>query len=779
MAQLKDTKIDGYLKIEGTDENGKALILPEGSTIYVGNKEFEGGSGGSGDANVQSDWNESTETSDAFIKNKPPIENGAGKNALQGIDSVAIGNNSVALGGNTIAGCKGFYIKSIDLVNKKIYLCNEKVLPEISTDDNTDTTFETPGYEVGDSFNIINDKHHNYHYILCSTISAISNNVITYEGGLGFTKIIEGEPYVLLIPAKPTVGEVLISNNSSSIGENTIASGRGSHAEGGDTIVIGDFGHAEGKSTIASHSAHAEGNGTKALGKHSHSEGNGTNASGESSHAEGYKTTASGHYSHAEGNGTTAEGCTSHAEGLSTFAKGEYSHAEGYKTTAEGHTSHAEGNGTKAEGHNSHAEGADTLAFANQSHAEGLSTFAKGEYSHAEGYKTTAEGHTSHAEGNGTTAEGHNSHAEGNGTTAKGGHSHAEGLNTFAKGEYSHAEGFGTTAEGHASHAEGSGTTAKGEHSHAEGLCTFAKGEHSHAEGYGTTAEGHTSHAEGADTLAFASHSHAEGVSTKAYGFASHVQGKYNKIDSGSTDYPNGKYAHIVGNGTSSTELSNAHTVSWEGQGYFAQGTTMTGADYAEFFEWQDGNPDNEDRVGLLVALDEEKIKLANSGDEILGIISGTAAVLGDNYECEWNGKYLTDDFGRVIYDLVEEFVDEEHIEFKEVEKEIIDEETNETRIEIELEEVKTVEKQSLGFWKHPRINPDYDPEQAYVNRANRPEWDTVGMLGKLYVRDDGTCIPNFYATVGENGVATSSLEKTNMRVLSRVNENVVRVLLK
>ena len=667
MAQLKDTKIDGYLKIEGTDENGKALILPEGSTIYVGNKEFEGGSGGSGDANVQSDWNESTETSDAFIKNKPPIENGAGKNALQGIDSVAIGNNSVALGGNTIAGCKGFYIKSIDLVNKKIYLCNEKVLPEISTDDNTDTTFETPGYEVGDSFNIINDKHHNYHYILCSTISAISNNVITYEGGLGFTKIIEGEPYVLLIPAKPTVGEVLISNNSSSIGENTIASGRGSHAEGGDTIVIGDFGHAEGKSTIASHSAHAEGNGTKALGKHSHSEGNGTNASGESSHAEGYKTTASGHYSHAEGNGTTA----------------------------------------------------------------------------------------------------------------KGGHSHAEGLNTFAKGEYSHAEGFGTTAEGHASHAEGSGTTAKGEHSHAEGLCTFAKGEHSHAEGYGTTAEGHTSHAEGADTLAFASHSHAEGVSTKAYGFASHVQGKYNKIDSGSTDYPNGKYAHIVGNGTSSTELSNAHTVSWEGQGYFAQGTTMTGADYAEFFEWQDGNPDNEDRVGLLVALDEEKIKLANSGDEILGIISGTAAVLGDNYECEWNGKYLTDDFGRVIYDLVEEFVDEEHIEFKEVEKEIIDEETNETRIEIELEEVKTVEKQSLGFWKHPRINPDYDPEQAYVNRANRPEWDTVGMLGKLYVRDDGTCIPNFYATVGENGVATSSLEKTNMRVLSRVNENVVRVLLK
>ena len=52
-------------------------------------------------------------------------------------------------------------------------------------------------------------------------------------------------------------------------------------------------------------------------------------------------------------------------------------------------------------------------------------------------------------------------------------------------------------------------------------------------------------------------------------------------------------------------------------------------------------------------------------------------------------------------------------------------------------------------------------------------------MLGKLYVRDDGTCEVNGYVMVGDNGVATASLEKTNIRVLSRVDENVVRVLLK
>ena len=91
----------------------------------------------------------------------------------------------------------------------------------------------------------------------------------------------------------------------------------------------------------------------------------------------------------------------------------------------------------------------------------------------------------------------------------------------------------------------------------------------------------------------------------------------------------------------------------------------------------------------------------------------------------------------------------------------------------------RITELKSFGFHKRPKLNPNYNPEQTYINRANRPEWDTVGMLGKLYLKDDGSCQVNRYATIGENGIATASSEKTNMRVLSRVNENVVRVLLK
>lgn len=53
--------------------------------------------------------------------------------------------------------------------------------------------------------------------------------------------------------------------------------------------------------------------------------------------------------------------------------------------------------------------------------------------------------------------------------------------------------------------------------------------------------------------------SHAEGYGTTASGNTSHAQGKFNIDDTA------GKYAHIVGNGESSTGRSNAHTLDWNG----------------------------------------------------------------------------------------------------------------------------------------------------------------------------------------------------------------------
>ena len=116
-------------------------------------------------------------------------------------------------------------------------------------------------------------------------------------------------------------------------------------------------------------------------------------------------------------------------------------------------------------------------------------------------------------------------------------------------GTGSSAIGVGVEASGNCSHAEGSYTQASGGASHAEGDSTQALGDTSHAEGYRTAASGKNSHAEGTYTIASGENQHA--------------QGRYNIVDN------NNKYAHIVGNGNSSTD-SNAHTLDWEGNGWYA-----------------------------------------------------------------------------------------------------------------------------------------------------------------------------------------------------------------
>lgn len=364
---------------------------------------------------------------------------------------------------------------------------------------------------------------------------------------------------------------------------------------------------------------------------------------------------------------------------------------------------------------------------------------------------------------------------------AKGDYSHAEGYNTEANGDYSHAEGFQGIASATASHIEGyaaskGSSTASGQGSHVEGYhkvtvmgtanhvegynvagsFMYASGDGAHLEGYrnitGYVVSAKAAHVEGFNTKntnSNAEAAHAEGAYTIANSAYQHAAGKYNIEDAANT------YAHIVGNGTAEDARSNAYTLDWSGNATFAGTiTSASGADYAEYFEWLDGNPDGEDRVGYIVKLNGDKIELANVNDDILGVISGTMTVLGDNAEWHWKGKYLTDDFGRIIY------------EYKEHYGTITNHETGEEETIL------------IGVFPEPKINPAYDESKPYVNRKERPEWDAVGMMGKLYVRDDGTAQVNDYV-VPFNGVATATSSRTNMRVMERISDNIIRVCLK
>ena len=346
------------------------------------------------------------------------------------------------------------------------------------------------------------------------------------------------------------------------------------------------------------------------------------------------------------------------------------------------------------------------------------------------------------------TDAGNNSTAEGRNTTASGGASHAEGLNTTASGNNSHAEGFNNLASGGASHAEGSFTTASAEDSHAEGNFT--------------TASNLGSHAEGGSTIASGAYSHAEGLATTASNMGSHASGMYSvaMIDGGSTSNTTGT-AFVIGNGRSTSTLSNAFSVQYDGTVKAKSTiTASTTADYAEFFEWLDENPDGEDRVGYFVTLDGDKIRIANSDDDyILGVVSGEPFVLG-NGDCDtWNGMFLRDEFRRTIYEPAPKM------------EEILDDDGNPTGEYVEVE----------GEYEgtRPKLNPDYDHTKKYTSRFERKEWAPIGMLGVLAVRHDGTAKVNGYVTIADGGIATAcDKHMTNSyRVIKSNTDTVVEII--
>lgn len=272
-----------------------------------------------------------------------------------------------------------------------------------------------------------------------------------------------------------------------------------------------------------------------------------------------------------------------------------------------------------------------------------------------------------------------------------------------------------------------------------------ASGEYSHAEGVGTTASEYATHAEGMNTVALGKCSHAAGVGTIANDYQ-YVVGTYN------VEKPGGYYHDKLIVGAGWPERNNALRVQHNGGvvgGYFSS----TGADYAELFEWKDSNRSQEDRAGLFVTLAGEKIRIAEPEDKvILGIVSSDPSMMGDVYDDQWSGMYLRDVFGRVLY------ANREIPALLGPNGEVI-------------EEACTVNA--------PQLNPNYRADEEYIPRTKRPEWDAVGMLGKLVVLDDGTCDVDGFCTVGHGGVATKADEETPYYVMARLDRTHIRILIR
>ena len=207
-----------------------------------------------------------------------------------------------------------------------------------------------------------------------------------------------------------------------------------------------------------------------------------------------------------------------------------------------------------------------------------------------------------------------------------------------------------------------------------------------------------------------AQHSIALGISADTTGYASDPVIAMN----------NGSSAGSGGGSTANTIVIDsgnqapAGAISIGGTGgngnvYVESGGFFSGAaDYAEMFEWFDGNGKQgsqtagnpNDRRGLFVSLvpQSDKIqiglsKLAAPGSiQVLGVTTGRPAIVGDAATLSWTNKYELDDFGAV----------------------------------------KTIMNNGK---KENKVNPNYNQNKQYLPRSQRTEWTAVGLLGKLFVR--------------------------------------------
>ena len=158
-------------------------------------------------------------------------------------------------------------------------------------------------------------------------------------------------------------------------------------------------------------------------------------------------------------------------------------------------------------------------------------------------------------------------------------------------------------------------------------------------------------------------------------------------------------FNYLIGYNEGATDVE--FVLRGDGNGLCDGAWTGGGADYAEYLEWSDSNPDEEDRRGISVVLDGDKIREAQAGEDPIGVISGNPSVVGDAAWNKWSGKYLRDEFGT--------YIQEDY--------------------EVEDEDGNTVIQQRR------KLNPAYDPDVEYIPREQRPEWDCVGLMGKLRIR--------------------------------------------
>jgi len=171
-----------------------------------------------------------------------------------------------------------------------------------------------------------------------------------------------------------------------------------------------------------------------------------------------------------------------------------------------------------------------------------------------------------------------------------------------------------------------------------------------------------------------------------------------------------------------------------------------TGADFAEYFESEDGK---EIAPGISVFLVGDKIRVATQKDIPIGVISANPTIVGNSggvgCDSDWGGKYLKNIFGKAKKE------EKEYWSMRKVKK---NKNKDNFGKRAKVDRPTKGEKGGINHGKETRtgwseeqtppkgaekkmsmrkiINPEWDEKRPYISREKRPEWNIVGLLGRV-----------------------------------------------
>ena len=202
----------------------------------------------------------------------------------------------------------------------------------------------------------------------------------------------------------------------------------------------------------------------------------------------------------------------------------------------------------------------------------------------------------------------------------------------------------------------------------------------------------------------------------------------------------------------------------------YADGSVGAGAaDFAECFENETAGAIP---AGALVARTGRKVRLAQPGDRVAGVVSAAPLVLGGDGP-SWSGRYERDEFGARVMET------HEHVRWSALYdvREVVEPATHEDGAVTEGRRiVRTRTREAFdGLLSEldgrtppadavrytvdaPKPSAEYEPGRPYVSRRDRPEeWSVVALIGQVRVRVDASVAVGDLLEPGPGGVARAS----------------------